>query len=165
LLRSDLDLRIDEHDEVCDGPGPDDHQQARPVTGRPEPAATGASAPYWDGAARGELMLQRSVSTGQYVFYPRAVSPFGVDDSLEWVRASGRATLASYVISARPARGFTPPYVIAVVQLEEGPRMLSTVVGVEPTPENLVLDMPLQVEFETREETTVPVFRPLAAGA
>jgi uncharacterized OB-fold protein len=135
------------------------------VTGRPEPAATGVSAPYWEGAARGELMLQRSVTTGRYVFYPRAVSPFGIDDTLEWVRVSGRATLASYVISERPARGFTPPYVIAVVQLEEGPRMLSTVVGVRPTPEDLVLDMPLQVEFETRDETTVPVFRPAGATA
>jgi uncharacterized protein len=135
------------------------------VSGRPEPLATGVSEPYWEGAARGELMLQRSVGTGQYVFYPRAVSPFGIDDRLEWVRASGRATLASYVISERPARGFDPPYVIAVVQLEEGPRMLSTVVGVDPTPENLVLDMPLQVEFETRDETTVPVFRPVGARA
>jgi uncharacterized OB-fold protein len=52
------------------------------------------------------------------------------------------------------------PYAIAVVELEEGPRMMTNIVGIENTPENLVLDMELEVEFETRGDQAVPVFHP-----
>jgi uncharacterized OB-fold protein len=78
------------------------------------------------------------------------------------VTASGRATLHSYVINHRPARGFEDdgPYAIAVVQLEEGPRMMSNIVGVENTPERLLLDMALEVTFQDRDGVCVPVFRP-----
>jgi uncharacterized OB-fold protein len=73
---------------------------------------------------------------------------------------SGRGTLHTYVINHRAAPGFEAPYAIAVVQLEEGPRMMTNVVGIENTPENLVLDMPLRVTFETRGEMALPVFEP-----
>jgi uncharacterized OB-fold protein len=85
---------------------------------------------------------------------------------VEWVAVSGRARLHSYVISHRPAPGFEddPPYAIAVVELEEGPRLMSNIVGVENTPENLVLDMALEVVFQERGGQCVPVFRPAEAG-
>ena len=75
---------------------------------------------------------------------------------------SGRGTLHTYLINHRPARGFEDdaPYAIAVVQLDEGPRMMSNIVGVENTPENLLLDMPLQVTFEQRGDVMLPVFEP-----
>jgi hypothetical protein len=134
-----------------------------PAGSKPVPVPTDSTRPYWDGAARGELWLQRSKSTGEYVFYPRSSPPNGLIGELEWVRVSGRATLHSYVISHRPASGFTPPYVIAIVKLEEGTRMISNIVGVDASPENLPLDAPLQVAFEQRGEVAVPVFR-LAHG-
>ena len=85
---------------------------------------------------------------------------------MEWFTASGAATLYSYVINHRPAPGFEDdgPYAIAVVQLAEGPRMMANIVGVPNTPEELVLDMPLQVMFERRGDMTLPMFAP-AAGA
>lgn len=70
------------------------------------------------------------------------------------------------MINHRPVPGFEDdvPYAIAVVQLEEGPRMMSNIVGVENTPENLVLDMPLEVVFEdATEEITIPKFKPANA--
>lgn len=75
---------------------------------------------------------------------------------------SGRGTLHTYLINHRPARGFEDdaPYAIAVVQLEEGPRMMSNIVGVENTPENLTLDMSVQVTFEPRGDMMLPVFEP-----
>ena len=77
------------------------------------------------------------------------------------VAASGRATLLSYAISARPAPGIAAPYSIAIVELEEGPRMMSNIVNCPQTPEALVLDMPLQVAFERQsEEITLPLFEP-----
>jgi uncharacterized OB-fold protein len=82
--------------------------------------------------------------------------------NVEWFTASGRATLYSYVINHRPAPGFEDdaPYAIAVVQLEEGPRMMSNILGLPATPEALVLDMPLQVTFESRGNVSLPQFKP-----
>lgn len=75
---------------------------------------------------------------------------------------SGRGTLHTYVINHRPAPGFEDdaPYAVAVVELEEGPRLMSNIVGIENTPENLVLDMDLEVTFEQRGDVAVPVFQP-----
>ena len=76
-------------------------------------------------------------------------------------RASGRATLYSYVIHERPAPGFEPPYAIAVVALEEGPRLMTSLVDVPQTPEALLLDMPLEVHFQKLDdEISLPVFAP-----
>lgn len=74
---------------------------------------------------------------------------------------SGRGVLHTYVVNHRPAPGFEGPYAIAVVQLDEGPRMMSNVVGIENTPDNLELDMPLQVTFEARGDMMLPVFEPV----
>ena len=78
-------------------------------------------------------------------------------------RASGKAKLYSYVIHHRPVPGFTPPYAIAVVELDEGPRMMTNIVECEQTPQALVLDMPVEVVFEPQTDTiTLPFFRPAA---
>ena len=118
--------------------------------------------PFWDGCARGELLLQRCRECGKPYFYPRPVCPACGSTDVEWFEASGRATLYSYVINHRPARGFEAdaPYAIAVVELAEGPRMMTNIVGVPNTPEDLVLDMELQVTFEQRGDVTIPLFGP-----
>ena len=80
------------------------------------------------------------------------------------VKASGKAVLWSYVIHHRPVPGFKPPYAIAVVQLAEGPRMMTNIVACEQTPEALQLDMELEVVFEKQNDTiTLPLFRPVTA--
>jgi len=76
-------------------------------------------------------------------------------------KASGRASLYSYVIHHRPVPGFTPPYAIAVVELEEGPRMMTNILDCPQTPEALQLDMALEPAFERiDDEITLPLFRP-----
>lgn len=135
-------------------------EKAPPAKAVPTP--TPETQPYWDGAAAGELRIQRCRDCGQAYFYPRPDCPHCASADTEWFTASGDATLHSYVINHRPAPGFDPPYVIAVVELAEGPRLMSTVVGVDPTPENLVLDMPVHVQFEQRGEMAIPVFAPAA---
>ncbi len=76
--------------------------------------------------------------------------------------ASGEASLYSYVISHRPHPGFEGPYSIAVVELEEGPRMMTNIVGCEQTPEALELDMALTVTFEAvTDDITMPLFQPV----
>lgn len=138
----------------------------RPPREKPVPQPTPETQPYWDGTREGELRVQRCVDCGHHYFYPRPWCPACHSKHVEWVRTSGRATLHSYVINHRPAPGFEEeaPYTIAVVELEEGPRMMTNIVGIEPTPEELVLDMALEVTFEPRGDVVVPLFRPAGPG-
>lgn len=125
-----------------------------------EPLATPETKPYWDAAARGTLQVQRCDECRRHYFYPRTTCPHCGSADVSWIECTGRASLYSYVISHRPAPGFTPPFVIAVVELEEGPRMMTNLVGIDPDPEQLMLDMRLSVEFEPRGDHHIPVFRP-----
>jgi uncharacterized protein len=136
------------------------------MSGKPVPQPTPDTQPFWDGCARGELMLQRCRACGKPYFYPRPVCPACGSTDVEWFAASGLATLYSYVINHRPAPGFEAdaPYAIAVVELAEGPRMMSNIVGVPNTPEDLVLDMALEVTFEPRGDISLPVFTPAGKG-
>ncbi|MQA84519.1 MAG: DNA-binding protein [Streptosporangiales bacterium] len=136
------------------------------MSSKPVPKPTPETQPFWDGCSAGELRIQRCKPCDAAYFYPRPFCPRCGSDEVEWFRASGRARLYSYVINHRPGPGFDEdaPYAIAVVELEEGPRMMTNIVGVENTPENLVLDMPLQVTFERRDEMAVPVFQPAVEG-
>jgi uncharacterized OB-fold protein len=78
-------------------------------------------------------------------------------------KASGRGRLLSYVINYRPHPAWDGPYSIAIVELEEGPRMMSNIVGCEQTPDALQLDMPLIVTFEPLSDAiALPLFRPMA---
>lgn len=132
------------------------------VAGKAIPVPTPETRPFFDGCAAGELRIQRCTDCERPYFYPRPVCPHCGSADVEWFTASGDATLYSYVISHRPAPGFEDdaPYAIAVVQLAEGPRMMTSIVGVPNTPEALELDMPLRVRFEKRGELSLPVFGP-----
>lgn len=127
---------------------------------KPIPQPSPETQPFWDGCAAGELRVQRCLSCDDYYFPPRPFCPTCLSADVEWSPVSGRGVLHTYVINHRPASGFDAPYAIAVVQLDEGPRMMTNIVGVENTPENLVLDMPVRVAFEARGEMSLPVFEP-----
>ena len=129
---------------------------------KPVPQPSPETQPFWDGSAAGELRLQRCQRCAAFYFPPRPFCPTCFSSEVEWRTVSGRGTLHTYLINHGPARGFEDdaPYAIAVVQLEEGPRMMSNIVGIENTPENLRLDMPLRVTFESRGEVMLPVFEP-----
>jgi uncharacterized protein len=128
---------------------------------RLSPVPTPETQPFWDGCRQHALRIQWCDNCQAHFFYPRVSCPrCGSVAAVRWVDARGRATLYSYVISHLKAPGYEPPFVIAIVQLEEGPRLLSNIIGVEADPDALVLDMPLEVDFEPRGELAVPVFRP-----
>lgn len=133
---------------------------------RARPMPTPETQFYWDGARAGELRLQRCRPCDRAYFPPRPFCPRCASRDVEIFRASGRATLYSYVIHHRPVPGFTPPYAIAVVALEEGPRMMTSLVGLPQTPEALILDMPLFVSFQKLDdEISLPVFGPAGSGS
>ena len=130
------------------------------------PAITPETRHFWEGTRAGELRLQRCAACSHTYFPPRPFCPKCASREVSVFRASGRATLYSYVIHHRPVPGFTPPYSIAVVELEEGPRMMSNIVETPQTPEALQLDMPLEVVFERlNDEISLPLFRPAGRSA
>jgi hypothetical protein len=127
----------------------------------PEP--TPETRHFWDGCREGELRLQRCTACeGPAYFPPRPFCPKCGAREVEVFPATGRATLWSYVINHRPRPDMgTAPYAIAVVKLEEGPTMMTNIVGCPQTPEALQLDMPLKVTFEKQnDDISLPFFTP-----
>ena len=131
---------------------------------RPEPVSQPESDAYWEGARNGELWLQRDTSTGEFQFYPRAINTITPGADLEWVKASGNATLHTFgIVHVPPHPAFTVevPYIAAIVELEEGPRMAANIVGVDADPSNLTIGMPLKVTFtKISDNYTLPNFTP-----
>ncbi|MDA0241393.1 MAG: OB-fold domain-containing protein, partial [Proteobacteria bacterium] len=103
------------------------------------PDPTPESQHYWEGTQAGELRLQRCDDCAEAYFPPRPFCPKCSSRRVSVFAASGKATLYSYTISHLPAPGFEPPYAIAVVTLEEGPRMMTNIVECEQTPVALEL--------------------------
>ena len=135
---------------------------------RPIPEPTPETEEFWAGARRGELRIQRCNACGNAYFFPRPFCPLCSSKDVAWFTAGGRGKLYSYVINHRPAPGFQDyaPYVIAVVQLDEGPRMMTNIIGVDPTPANLPIDLPVEVTWEKQDDTiTLPIFRPVGAAS
>lgn len=129
------------------------------------PVPTPETQHFWDGTKAGELRLQRCDDCSEAYFPPRPFCPNCGSRSVSVFTASGKASLYSYVINHRQHPAFDGPYSIAVVELEEGPRMMTNIVGTPQTPEALTLDMPLEVTFEDMSETiALPYFQP-AGGA
>lgn len=125
------------------------------------PRPTPETQHFWAGTRLGEIRLQRCDACGKVYFPPRPFCPKCASRKVSVFRASGRAKLYSYVINHRPAPGFTAPYAIAVVELAEGPRMMTNIVGCPQTPQALVLDMPLEPVFDRQtDEITLVLFKP-----
>jgi uncharacterized OB-fold protein len=129
--------------------------------GRLLPKPTPETQHFWEGAKHGELRLQRCCACETTYFPPQPFCPSCTSGDVEVIVASGRGTLHSYVISHKPTPGIAPPYCVAVVELAEGPRMMSNIIGTDITPENLPLDMPVRVQFvEQNDEIALPFFQP-----
>ncbi|MET8049713.1 MULTISPECIES: Zn-ribbon domain-containing OB-fold protein [unclassified Streptosporangium] len=107
------------------------------------------------------MRIQHCLTCEAAVFYPRSYCPKCLSSELEWRPVSGRATLASYVINRRPLPMFeVDVQVIALVTLEEGVRMMTNIVDVEPDPTALTLGTALELDYQERGDQVLPVFRP-----
>ena len=129
------------------------------------PKPTPETQHFWDGCKEGELRLQRCVACRESYFPPRPFCPKCGNPEVEVYKASGRATLYSYVINHRPRPDMgSEPHSIAVVTLAEGPRMMTNIVGCPQTPEALQLDMALTVTFSPQsDEISLPLVQPAGA--
>ena len=127
----------------------------------PQPAPE--AQPFWDAVRRHELMLPRCRACGQLHYRPRAFCPACLSRDLEWVRCTGRGKLYSYVINHRPAQGFAEeaPDITAVVELEEGPRIMGTMTGIGHDRRRLRVNMPVEILFQDVDGgLTTFTFRP-----
>ncbi len=131
---------------------------------KPVPAVDPDSAPYWDGAKDGRLMIQRCNATGQTFLYSRQLVSGVVESEVEWIEASGKGTIYSFTVARRPAGAAFQgdcPYVIVSVELEEGARVMSNLVTDDP--DSVAIGQAVEVVFDAvSDELTIPKFRRVA---
>lgn len=155
---------------ASDSPSPMPDSSDQTATVRPMvPPRTPETAFFWDGSADGALLLQHCRSCERPWYPAQRNCPRCQGSDIDIVAASGRGRLASYVINHRESPGFEAPYVIALVDLDEGPRMLTNLVDCAPDPTSLPVGTAVQVRFlpiataDGRATATIPVFAPISA--
>ncbi|GLG02411.1 hypothetical protein Alches_24520 [Alicyclobacillus hesperidum subsp. aegles] len=130
--------------------------QAKPV-----PVLDTDSRPFWEGCRQGVLRIQRCKTCARYVFYPRSICPHCMSDDLVFVEAKGLGTVYTYTVVHR---GFGPfqdevPFTIALVDLDEGVRMMTRIVDAG---EGIGIGDRVEVVFSERDDGLVlPYFRPI----
>ncbi|MEH7378856.1 Zn-ribbon domain-containing OB-fold protein [Bacillus sp. JJ1533] len=125
----------------------------------PGPTVTPITKPFWDAVARNEFILQKCEDCGKWVFYPRSHCPHCWSNHLEWKPASGNGRLKTWSVVHRPghlAWAEVAPYVLGVVELEEGPTMLTHLL-VQPNQE-LKIGLPLKVKTIKINDVWLPFF-------
>ena len=128
----------------------------------PIPLPTPVTQPFWDATKEHRLLLQRC-DRGHTFYYARTHCPECLSNKLEWVEASGRGKLYSYTVARReqsPDFAADVPYIIAAITLDEGPRMTSLLVEVDP--DNVQIDGAVEVAWDdVSPEISMPYFRPI----
>ncbi len=113
----------------------------------PEPDAT--TKPFWEALKRHQLFVQHCKDCGEHILYPREVCCRCLSSNLEWVKTSGRGKVYSYTVvreAANPAFKKDVPYIFAIIELEEGPRLTSNVVGCNV--DDVKIGMPVRAAFD-----------------
>jgi uncharacterized protein len=129
---------------------------------KPLPVVTDESRPFWEGCRQGKLLLQYCDQCRRHQFYPRLYCMQCGSASLSWIEASGRGVIYSYTIihqNKSPEFAQDTPYNVAIVQLEEGPRMMSNIVDISPA--ELRIDLPVTIIFDAvTDSISLPRFKP-----
>ena len=128
------------------------------------PPETELTKPYWDGCNVGELRLQQCNDCHRHQFYPRTVCSHCDSRQLIWVTAAGEGRIASFTVVRRAiSRAYSAPYVVALIDLAEGVRMMSNVVDADP--EAVRVGDQVRVDFEAWSGAlNLPVFRLIDSG-
>jgi uncharacterized OB-fold protein len=126
----------------------------------PAPIVNVETKPFWDATAEGKFLLPRCADCSTVIWYPRAFCPACNSFNITWFEASGKGTIYSFTVNRRGQGDYRDlPYVVAYVELEEGPRVLTNIVDVEF--DALKVGMPVQVVFhKTEAGPALTRFRP-----
>ncbi len=121
--------------------------------------------PFWDGLREQKLLLPKCGACGHVFFHPRVLCPRCHARDVGWIQASGKGKLHAFEIAYQAfnkAWKVKPPWVLAMVELAEGPRLMTNLVNVEPDPGVITCDMPVQIVFsKLTDEITLPLFEPV----
>src|SRR3990170_4111191 len=130
---------------------------------KPLPEFRPETKPYWDACKKDEFSLPRGKKCGKVFFYPRALCPVCMSQDLELIKPSGKAkvwTFAIHHMGPPPAYKGEPPYVVAIVETQEGVKMMTNIVGCKP--EDVRIGMAMEVVFDdVTPEVTLPKFKPI----
>lgn len=130
---------------------------------RPRPNPDALTRPYWEAAKAHRLDLPRCDACGQWHFYPRSLCPHCGSNAITWATASGRGTVYSATqVQRAPSPAFADkvPYAVAVIALEEGPHLMSSVVNCDAAAVHI--GQRVRATFlDLDDDTTLPVFEPL----
>lgn len=122
------------------------------------------AAPFWDAARRRELLLPYCTSCERFFFYPRMLCPGCGERSVTWRPSAGRGVVHAFCIQHRsglPGFRDATPFVTAIIELDEGPRLTTFLVDVPPDPASVTCDMRVEAAFsELSDGHVLPVFRP-----
>ena len=127
----------------------------------PAPHVNPETKPYWDATAEGRLLLRQCRACEAVIWSPRSLCPECGSLDTEWIEASGRGTIFTFSVNRRGAGAYrgASPYVLAYVELEEGPRMMTNIVDCDV--DTLTIGDPVRVVFhDTGEGNALPRFRP-----
>jgi hypothetical protein len=126
---------------------------------RTQPPVTTLTEPYWEGCRAGELRLQRCSNCGKHQFYPRTLCSHCGGRELDWVAAAGGGRIASFTVVRRAiSKAYQSPYVVALIDLDEGVRMMSTVI--DAAPDTVRIGDAVTVDFAAWSDAiSLPVFR------
>ena len=135
---------------------------AAPQMSKPRPVPTPVSQPFWDALRDERVALQRCDECDQWVYYPRSRCPRCLSDRLTWTTVDGRGTVYTFTVAEQPT---APPFadevpqVLAVVELTEGVRVSTTLVGVDPGA--VTVGLPVEPVFDHGDDgITLLRFRP-----
>jgi uncharacterized protein len=127
----------------------------------PLPASNPETAEFWAATTEGRLLVRRCQDCGHLIWYPRAICPECSSLATDWFEVSGRGSVYSYTVNYRGEGAYqgSPPFVLAYVELDEGPRLLTNIV--EAGAADLAVGLPVEVVFhDTGQGAFLPRFRP-----
>lgn len=129
---------------------------------KPLPTISGESKPYWDACRQGQLVIQKCDSCNEFQFYPRGICANCWSNDIKWYKASGKGTVWSFTVTYQnrtPGFAEDVPYILALVELEEGVRMFTNIL--ECDPKEAKIGMPVEVTFvRANDQITIPYFKP-----
>lgn len=136
---------------------------------KPLPTITSEAIPFWEGAAKQQLLMQRCLDCSAYIWTPRPSCFECGSENIQWQKLSGRGEVYSFtvirqVVGRAASQAFEKdiPYVIAWIDLDEGPRMITNVIGCPV--ENVTLGMKVSVIFEQQSaDIWLPKFMPVSS--
>lgn len=132
------------------------------VPEKPQPRITPHAAPYWQSCAEEKMALPYCQKCEACFYYPRLWCPQCFNQDLSWQEVSGKGKIYSFSIiyqSPLPSYQADLPYVLAIIELEEGPRMMTNVVNCDVN--TVHVDMPVTVTYEQRGDMKIPQFQPI----